>query len=76
MVDEVFFVSEIAKSLSRFFKKREQFTDSAVASNKTKKDFVKLLQDFTNIVYFFDSANSLTLHSMHKQSFIAIIYRR
>ena len=28
----------LQKCVSRFFKKREQFTDSAVALNKTKKD--------------------------------------
>ena len=66
------------KCFSRFFKKREQeqFTDSALASNKPKRDFVKLQQDFTNILYFFHSANLLTLHSEHKQLFSVIIYRR
>ena len=28
----------LQKCVSRFFKKKEQFTDSAVALNKTKKD--------------------------------------
>ena len=39
MFDEVFFVSQIAKIFARFFKK-EQFTDSAVALNETKRDFL------------------------------------
>ena len=47
--------------------------DSDVASNKTKRNFAKFLQDFTNTAYFFHSVNSLTLHCAHKQSFIAII---
>ena len=50
--------------------KREQFTDSPVAVNKTQRDFDKFQQDFTNTVYFFRSPNSLTLHCVHKQLFI------
>ena len=42
--------------------------DSAVAlniatMNKTKRDFSKLRQDFMDTVYFFHSANSLTLNT-------------
>ena len=49
----MFFVSQIAKMFRYIFqKKREQFTDSAVAF-KTKKDFFKLQQDFMDTVYFF-----------------------
>ena len=41
---------------SKFFKKREQFTDSAVALNKTKKDVFKL--------HFFQCVCSLTLNTV------------
>ena len=78
MFDEVFFFQ--VKLQKRFFEifQREQFKNSAVASNNTKRDFVILQQDFMDMdtEYFFHSANSLTLHCMHKQSFIAIIYPR
>ena len=66
------FLVKLQKYFSRFFKKRKQSTDSAVASNKTKRDFLKLQQDYMDTVYFFHSANSLTLHCVHKESFIAI----
>ena len=45
--------------LSRFFKKREQFTDSAVKLNKTKRQFFKITSLNGHRV-FFHSANSLT----------------
>ena len=34
-----FFVSRIQKCFSRFFKKREEFTDSAVTLNNTKREY-------------------------------------
>ena len=49
--------------------------DSAVTLNKIKKEFLKLQQDLMDTVYFFHSANSLTLkfeHRVHKESLIAI----
>ena len=39
--------------------------DSAVALNKTKRDFFQLQQDFMDAVYFFRSANSLTLNTVY-----------
>ena len=43
----------VQKCVSGFFKKREQFMDSAVALNKTKRDVFKLQQHFRrNTVYF------------------------
>ena len=59
--DEVFFCKSNCKNvLSRFFKERDQFTDSAVAFNKTKKDFFKLQRELMDTLYFFRSANLLT----------------
>ena len=55
--------SELKDRTYRFFKKREQFTDSVVASNKTKNLF-KLQEDFMDTMYFFHSANSLTLNTV------------
>ena len=43
-----------------FSRNKEQFMDSAVALNKTKRDVFKLQQHFRNTVYIFHSANSLT----------------
>ena len=38
----------LQKCISAFFKKREQFTDSAAVLNKIKKDVFKLQQHFRN----------------------------
>ena len=38
-----FFLEVKLQKCSRFFKKREQFTDSAVALTKTKRDFLKIV---------------------------------
>ena len=46
-----FWYVKLQKCFYRFFKKREQFTDSVVASNKTKK-FFKLQQDSTTPCIF------------------------
>ena len=65
----------LQKCFSRFFDKREQFKDFAMAFNKTKRDFSTLRQDLMDTVCFFPSANLLTLKFEHcecKQSFIAI----
>ena len=66
----------------RFFKKREQITDSAVALNETrrlccgikrnKKRFFLIATSLYGHRVFFHSANSLTFNEL----FIAIIYRR
>ena len=37
-----FFASQLPKCFSRFFKKRKQFTASAMALNTTKRDFLKI----------------------------------
>ena len=54
-----FFQVKLQKFFTGFFKNREQFTDTAAASNKTKRDFFKLQQDVKDAVHFFHSANSL-----------------
>ena len=54
----------LQKCVFRFFKKRKQFTDSAVALNKTKRNAFKLQQHFRNTVHFFHSANSLTWNTV------------
>ena len=36
--DKVFLQITLQKCVSRFFKKKEQFTDSAMTLNKTKRD--------------------------------------
>ena len=64
MFDEVFCKSLCKKGVSRFFKKEEQFTDSAVVLNRTKRDVLKLQQQFGNTVYFFQGANSRTLNTV------------
>ena len=64
MFDEVFLQVTTQKRVSRFFKKREQFTVSAVALNKTKRDVFKLQQHFRNTMHFFHNANSLTLNTV------------
>ena len=64
MSDEFFFVSQIAKMLFYIFQKREQFTDSALGLNETKRDFFKLRQEFMDTVNFFHSAISLTLDTV------------
>ena len=70
-----FSVSQNANTVRffRFFKKTDQITNSAVAFNKTKRDFFKLQQDLMNTVYFFHSANSLTLkfeRCEHKECYL------
>ena len=74
-----FLLVELQKCFSGFFKKIEQFMDSAVISNKIKREFLKLQLDLMDTVYFFHSANSLTLKlelRLRKESLIAIIYRQ
>ena len=51
--DEVFLQVTLQKCVSKFFQKKEQFTDSAMALNKIKRDVFKLQQHFRNTVYFF-----------------------
>ena len=60
--------------VSRFFKKRKQFMDSAVALSKTKRDVFKLQQHFRNTMCFFYSANSLTLITVCDCA-LRIVYR-
>ena len=62
---------KLQKCVYKFFKKREQFTDYALVSNKTKRDVVKLQPDFPNTAYFFHGASSLTLRCLH----LTIVYR-
>ena len=54
-----------------FSENREQFMDSAVALNETKRDVCNLLQHFRNTVYFFHSANSLTLITVCMKNLIS-----
>ena len=61
---------------SGFFKEREQFTDSAVAFNKTKRDYFKLQRDLMGSVFFPQRQLTNFEHCLRKESFIAIIYRR
>ena len=66
----------LQKCVSKFFKKREQYTDSAVALSRTKRNVFKQ--------HFFQCVNSITLNTLdllrakavHKESFIAMIYPR
>ena len=77
MFDEVFFVSQIAKLFLQIFPENG-VVYSAVALNKTKRFFL-IATRLKCSVSFFLSANSPTLkfeHCRHKESFIAIIYRR
>ena len=57
----------LQKCVSKFFKKREQFTDSAVALNKTKRGVFEL--------HFFQCINSLTLNTVDLLRAQRIVYR-
>ena len=63
MFDEVFLKVNLQKCYFRFFK-REQFTDSAVAINKTKKDFFNCNKTLRTPLIFFHSSNSLALDTV------------
>ena len=75
-----FFCKSNCKSVFLDFSRKE--SSSRTLSwhlTKQRDTFLKLQQDLMNTVYFFESANLLTLkfaHRVHKASFIAIIYRR
>ena len=71
-----FYKSKCKTVFIRVFKKREQFTDSALALNKTKKGFFLIVTRAFGHRVFFHRANSLTPNTAHKEPFIAIIYRR
>ena len=77
MFDEDFFVNHFAKMFSRFFKKREQFTDSVMAFHKTKSDFLKIAIRFNGYHVFFPQRKlTNSERCVRKQSFITIIYWR
>ena len=64
----------LRKCVSRLFKKRKQFMESNVALNKAKRDVFKLQQHFRNTVFFFHSANSLSLITVYNCA-LRIVYR-
>ena len=58
---DIFLLVELQKCFSGFFRIIEQFMDSDVTLNNIKREFLKLQQDLGDTVYFFYSANLLTL---------------
>ena len=70
MLDEVFLYAKLQKCFFRFFK-REQFTDSALALNKTKRVFLIATRAIEHRVFSLKRERANFEHSVHKESFIA-----
>ena len=63
----LFFCKSNCKDVFLHFSRKESSSRTlAVASNKTKRYFVELQQDFTTYRVFFHSANSLTSHCVRE----------
>ena len=66
--DEVFGVRQVAKVFFSVFQEERKVHRFCRIIKQTKNDFLKLQQDVMNIVYFFHSANSLTLNTVSKKN--------